>query len=200
MAGFNIDYDRYAEISDKIDFAPEICSDGLCCFLTPNHIQSYHIRSDFTMGLVDVKKPAKAKDIKEFLENFFLKNISEDKACQYLKARAEIREGRLNLQFRCRLYGEARPTPECYDYPEDNKRCKFHDRQIKHAKEREYTFYSFSKEHFPQLEEFSCGRMTNVLEGEFFLVPVPLFSKVPEVFTPYDLAQEKIISVPKETS
>ena len=189
MAGFDIDYERYAEISDSISFSPDVCSDGLCCFLTPDHFQSHHLRQDFSMGLVDAKKPVKAKNLEEFLKNFFMKNISEDKACSHLNLDYSVKEGKLYLQFRCRMHDSLRPL-ECIEYPR-NHMCKLHDHQKKHREEERYFLYSFSKMHFPDLEEFSCGRMTNVLEGEFFLVPVPLFSKVPKLFTPYDLALKK---------
>jgi len=190
MTRYDIDYSRYDEIVSKIDFNPKMCSDGLCCFLTKEHIQTFHVLPSQTLGLVQAEEPKRANNLWDLVKKMHVKDFYENRACNHLFAKPDIHDDRLTLQFRCELYLGKRPSSECYDYPrEEEGGCAFH--KYRHALDNfDIKFlYSFSKKEFPQLEEFSCGTSDSLWYGESFLVPVPLFSKVPEIFTPLDVRE-----------
>ena len=185
MPKLEINNTRYEELKDNVLYKPATCSDSLCCFLKKDTAKTLQVPPSPELSLIETYSDGSIKPTEVKKGLISLEGVEERRACGYLKPAHSIEDGILRLQFRCSRYNQKR-HPTCESYPEEADRCTYHGRKHIHDMDLgQRLFYLFLKENFPELEEFSCGIKRSFIEGEFLLIPVPLYQPTPELFTPF---------------
>jgi hypothetical protein len=180
---FNINYDKYWEIIDKIKFAEgQLGSDALCCFLTKkdNAVKLPRRNDKLIICCALDNEVNDSRSLEEVIETNHIKIYIEGKSCINLKMKYKIENNFLIFKFYCSDY-ENRPDA-CKDYPISTGKpcralqyCSKPIEQIKYFRWSVIMFYAFDKNKYKELEAFSVGIARNIFKS-YYLIPIPFYN------------------------